>query len=94
MPTTWQVAEARRHFADVMDAASLGEPQVIARRDGSEVVMVSRAYFNTTRPNLKTALLANRFGTRGDAFDRALDEARETLGGVLANVGEADADRS
>ncbi len=56
MANSWQVAEARRHFADVIDAASHGEPQFIARRDGSEVVVVSKSYFNATRPNLRTAL--------------------------------------
>jgi prevent-host-death family protein len=94
MPRTWQVAEARRHFAEIVDAASKGEPQFITRRDGSEVVVVSRAHFNATRPNLKTALLGNRFGTRDDAFDKTLAEAGEVLGAAAAGIDRPDADRS
>jgi prevent-host-death family protein len=94
MLRNWQVAEARRHFAEIVDAASKGEPQFITRRDGSEVVVVSRSYFNATRPNLKTALLGNRFGTRGDAFDKALEEAGEALGAVVAGIDRPDANRS
>ncbi len=94
MANSWQVAEARRHFADVIDAASHGEPQFIARRDGSEVVVVSKSYFNATRPNLRTALLANAFGSRGDMLDQALSEAREVLGAAVTVAGEPDADRS
>src|SRR5689334_20527280 len=87
MPRNWQVAEARRHFAAIVDAASNGEPQFITRRDGREVVVVSRGHFDATRPNLKTALLGNRFGTRGDAFDKALEEVGEGLGAVMAGIG-------
>jgi prevent-host-death family protein len=85
---------ARRHFAEIVDAASSGEPQFITRRDSTEVVVVSRSHFDATRPNLKTALLGNRFGTRGDAFDKVLEEAGEVLGAVVAGTGGPDADRS
>ncbi|MFL5282518.1 MAG: type II toxin-antitoxin system prevent-host-death family antitoxin [Rhodopila sp.] len=93
MPRIWQVAEARRHFAEIVDAASKGEPQSITRRDGSEVVVVSRSHFDATRPHVKTALLGNRFGTRGDAFDKALEEAGEVLSAAVAGIDRPDADR-
>jgi prevent-host-death family protein len=93
VPRIWQVPEARRHFAETVDAASKGEPQLITRRDGSEVVVVSRSHFDATRPNLKTALLGNRFGTRGDAFDKALEEAGEVLSAAVAGIDRPDADR-
>jgi hypothetical protein len=76
-----------------VDAASKGEPQFITRRDGSEVVVVSRSHFDATRPNLRTALLGNRFGTRGDAFDKALEEAGEVLSAAVAGIDRPDADR-
>jgi len=94
MSRSWKVAEARRQFAAIVEAASNGEPQFITRRDGSEVVVVSRSHFNATRPNLKTALLGNRFGARGDAFDQALTEAGEVLGAAVAGIDRPDAGRS
>ena len=94
MPRNWQVAEARRHFARIVDAASKGDPQFITGRDHSELVVVSRSHFNATHPNLRTALLGNRFGTRGDVFDKALAEAGEVLGTVVAGIDRPDADRS
>jgi prevent-host-death family protein len=74
---TWQAAEARHKFSDVVDAAVRGEPQTIRRRDGREVVLVSREYFERTRPNLKTFLLTGGYAEdEDDAFDRALKEVQ------------------
>jgi hypothetical protein len=67
-----------------MDAAVDGRPQIIRRRDGREVVVVSKDYYERTKPNLKSVLLSHRFGERGDLFDTALEEARATLGTTLA----------
>ena len=83
MSDTWQAATARHQFSELVDAAVEGRPQFVRRRDGREVVVVSREYFEQTKPNLKSVLLSFRFGERGDAFDRALGEARATLGPAL-----------
>jgi hypothetical protein len=60
-----------------------GRPQLVRRRDGREVVVVSKEYYERTKPNLKTVLMSLRFGNRGDEFDAALDEARGSLSGSL-----------
>ena len=78
---TWQAADARHRFSDVVDAAVTGEPQVVRRRDGREVVVVSKEYFERTKPNLKTFLLTCGYAGEGeDAFDRALKEIRAESG--------------
>lgn len=77
MADTWQAAEARHRFTDVVDAAVAGKPQFIRRRDGREVVVISREYFEQTKPNLKSYLLAAGYaGEAEDAFDRALRGVR------------------
>lgn len=83
MVEVWQAAAARHQFSELVDAAVEGRPQFVRRRDGREVVVVSREYFERTKPNLKSVLLSFRFGERGDALDRALGEARATLGSSL-----------
>jgi prevent-host-death family protein len=79
----WQAAEARQRFSDVIDAAVDGRPQFVQRRDGKEVVVVSRAYFERTRPDLKTVLLSCQFGHDGDAFDQLLAEGREVVSALF-----------
>lgn len=77
MSETWQAAEARHRFSDLLDAAAEGRPQFVRRRDGREVVVVSREYFEKTKPDLKTVLLTAGYAPdRDDAFDDALKEAR------------------
>jgi prevent-host-death family protein len=77
MADNWQAAQARAHFAEVVDAAVEGKPQFIRRRDGNEVVLVSRAYFDRTKVNLKDYLLSAGYaGDEPDAFDEAMREAR------------------
>lgn len=83
MTDAWQAATARHRFSELVDAAVEGRPQFVRRRDGREVVVVSKEYFEQTKPNLKSVLLSHRFGERGDAFDRALSEARAVLGPSL-----------
>jgi len=79
----WQAAAARHRFSEVVDAAVKGRPQFVRRRDGREVVIVSKEYFDLTEPNLKSVLLSIRFGERGDAFDQLLNEARSTIGSAF-----------
>ncbi len=84
MSDVWQAGAARHRFSELVDAAVDGRPQIIRRRDGREVVVVSKDYYERTKPNLKSVLLSHRFGERGDVFDTALEEARATLGTTLA----------
>ena len=83
MTKVWQASDARQHFSDLVDAAVHGEPQFVTRRDGMEVVVVSRGYFDKTRPTLKDYLLTEGFAEDGeDAFDRAMRDI-ENEGGLL-----------
>jgi prevent-host-death family protein len=87
---TWRAAEARNRFTDLVDAAMEGHPQFVRRRDGREVVVVSREYFETMRPTLKAYLLAEGFAEGAeDSFDRALREIRDE-GSPFVNPGKAD----
>ena len=89
MPDHWQAAVARHRFSELVDAAVEGRPQFVRRRDGQEIVVVSKEYYERTRPDLKSVLLSYRFGERGDTFDAALAEARATLGAALTPQGLA-----
>ena len=78
MSNSWQASTARHHFTDVVDAAVGGEPQFIKRRDGREVVVVSREYFAQTQATLASYLLTA--GTVQDdegVFDRILQEIHD-----------------
>ena len=93
MADNWQAAEARHRFSDVVDAAVGGAPQFIRRRDGREVVLVSREYFDRTKPNLKTYLLSAGYAeAEDDAFDVAMRHVR-TEGGPLFGRREVDVER-
>ena len=73
MDDSWQAAQARNRFTEIVDAAVEGRPQYIRRRDGREVVLVSKEYFEKTKPNLKTYLLSARYaGDQDDEFDAAM----------------------
>lgn len=77
MADIWQAAEARNRFSDLVDAAVAGIPQFIRRRDGREVVVVSREYFEETRPNFKSYLATSGYAeSQDDAFDVALRGVR------------------
>ncbi len=78
----WQAAEARHRFSEVIDAAAAGAPQFVHRRDGQEVVVVSREYFERTRPTLKSVLLDWKWEHTDEdgAFEEALREARSVVG--------------
>lgn len=83
MSDNWQAARARAHFAELVEAAVEGKPQFIRRRDGREVVLVSRNYFDRTKMNLKTYLLtAGYAGDEPDAFDEVMQTARGRLAPV------------
>jgi prevent-host-death family protein len=84
----WQASNARLRFSQIVDAAVAGQPQFIQRRDGTEVVVVSRDYYDKTRPNLKTVLLEERYtGAGEDEFDAILREIRGSpFGTVTAPV--------
>ena len=78
MPHNRQAAEARHHFTDVVDAAVEGDPQFIRRRDGREVVVISREYFEKTKPNLRQYLLTAGYAkAEDDAFDDAVRAVRD-----------------
>ena len=80
MSDSWQAAQARAHFSDIDDAAIEGRPQFIRRRDGHEVVLVSRDYFDRTKMNLKTYLLTAGYAPdEPDAFDEAMATVRNRL---------------
>lgn len=87
MSDIWQAATARHRFTEVVDAAVEGRPQFVRRRGGREVVVVSKEYYEPTRPSLKSVLLSQRFAERGDEFDRALEEASTVLAGAFAPTG-------
>ncbi len=88
----WKASDARQHMPQIIDAAVEGDPQFVRRRDGKEVVVVSRAYFDSTRPNLKMVLLSDGYSGDGeDAFDQILRDIREDGPGfVLRQPPEAD----
>jgi PHD/YefM family antitoxin component YafN of YafNO toxin-antitoxin module len=80
MSDNWQAAQARARFAELVAAAIEGRPQFIRRRDGHEVVLVSRDYFERTKLTLKTYLLSAGYaGDEPDAFDAALADATPRL---------------
>jgi len=80
MTDDWQAAQARAHFSEVVDAAIEGKPQFIRRRDGHEVVLVSRDYFDRTKMNLKDYLLRAGYAeNEADAFDKAMQAIRSRL---------------
>jgi prevent-host-death family protein len=79
MSDVWQAATARHRLSELVDAAMEGRPQLVRRRDGREVVVVSKEYYERTKPSLKTVLMSMRFGNRSDEFDSVLDQARSNL---------------
>lgn len=74
----WQASEARAHFAEVVDDALAGAPQIIRKRSGEEVVLVSRSSFELMKPSLKDYLLRSA-GTAGADDDASLDHALAEL---------------
>jgi prevent-host-death family protein len=74
---TWAASVAKAHLPEIIDAAVAGDPQLIERRDGKEAVVVSKEYFERTRPSLKTFLLENTYSGEGEEeFDQILRDIR------------------
>jgi prevent-host-death family protein len=79
--TQWQASDARHRFSEVIDAAVKGEPQFVRRRDGREVVVVSREYFERTLPTLKGFLLTEGYASDGaDPLEQTLADVRSEGG--------------
>ena len=84
MPDSWAASAARDHFSEVLDAAVQGRPQSIRRRDGREVVVVSKEYFEKTKPDPKALLLHGGFlDDDDDTLANLYAEARQLLGATL-----------
>ena len=82
---TWQASNARLKFADIFDGAIAGQPQLVKRRDGKEVVVVSRDYYEKTKPNLKSFFLEGGYSGSGeDAFDDITGGIRGSTSGMFA----------
>ncbi len=73
----WQATRARTAFPEIIDAAVDGVPQLIRRRDGKEVVVVSREYFDANKPSLRDYLLTAGYAEEHDEFDDALRKVRQ-----------------
>ena len=81
----WQSSAARGKLSEIIDQAVAGHPQFIQRRDGKEVVVVSRDYFESTKANLKTVLLNEGYeGAGEDAFDAIMGDIRASTSGAFA----------
>jgi PHD/YefM family antitoxin component YafN of YafNO toxin-antitoxin module len=81
----WQSSMARGRLAEIVDQAVGGAPQFIQRRDGKEVVVVSREYFDCTKPNLKTFLLNEGVAGAGEEeFDAIMRDIRGETDGAYA----------
>ena len=74
----WQATKARGAFAEIIEAAVEGTPQLIRRRDGKEVVVVSREYFEAHKPNLRDYLLTSGYAEEHDEFDDVMQKVRES----------------
>ncbi|MBL8710717.1 MAG: type II toxin-antitoxin system Phd/YefM family antitoxin [Rhodospirillaceae bacterium] len=70
----WQASSARAHFAEVVDLALTGTPQIVRKRSGEEVVILSRTSFELMQPNLKDYLLRSA-GSANDDDDASVEAA-------------------
>jgi hypothetical protein len=73
----WQATRARSAFPEIINAAVDGIPQLIRRRDGKEVVVVSREYSEANKRDLRDYLLTAGYAEEHDPFDDALRRVRE-----------------
>jgi PHD/YefM family antitoxin component YafN of YafNO toxin-antitoxin module len=85
----WQAAKARGAFSSIIDAAVDGAPQLIRRRDGKEVIVISREHYEAQKPNLRDYLIRSGYAPEHDEFDEALRKVRED-GGAFFCVRAAD----
>jgi len=83
--TTWQASQARSRLGDIIDRAVSGYPQFIERRDGKEVVVVSREHFDRMTPDFKDYLLKSGYeGSGEEDFDRIMEGIRGETAGLFA----------
>jgi len=83
--SNWQASAARNRLADIIDEAVAGQPQFIRRRDGKQVVVVSRDYYERTKPTLKSYLLTAGFSGPGeDEFEAIMEGIRGETAGLFA----------
>ena len=81
----WQASVARNRLSEIIDQAVAGDPQFIERRDGKEVVVVSRDYFERTKGNLKTFLLNETYACSGEEeFDAIMEDIRPGTASVFS----------
>jgi hypothetical protein len=73
----WQAAPAREAFAELIDAAVNGTPQLVRRQDGKAVVVVSKAHVDSHEPNLRDYLLTAGYAGAHDAFNDALEKVKQ-----------------
>jgi prevent-host-death family protein len=87
----WQATKARVALSAIIDAAVDGAPQLIRRRDGKEVVVMSRAHYEAHAPNLRDYLIRSGYAPEHDEFDDAFRKVREDggafFGGRAADLG-------
>ena len=86
----WQSSVARGKLGEIIEQAAAGNPQFIQRRDGKQVVVVSRDYFEHTKANLRTFLLNEGYSGAGeDAFDAIMDDIRASTAGAFSPRGSS-----
>lgn len=77
----WQAAQARHAFSDLLARAAAGEPQVVRRRDGTEVVVLSRDAYERIRPRLGEYLLNHGYADLDDPGERLVEQALQVAQG-------------
>jgi prevent-host-death family protein len=83
----WQASEARNGFPELMRRALSGETQIVRHRNGEEVVVVSRASFEASRPTIKDYLLSGGPRSSDDNdLDRIIAENRSDGVSLLGRV--------
>lgn len=78
----WQAAQARHQFSDLLARAAAGKPQVVRRRDGTEVVVLSRAAYDEVRPRLGEYLLTHGYADLEDPEERVVEQALRVAEGA------------
>ena len=70
---TYTTSQARQNIAEVMEAATAGEPVEITRRDGSAAVRISRDDFNAWQEAKLDAEFAEIMGRHGRTIKALAD---------------------
>lgn len=70
---------AAKQLSDLIEEAAAGNPVSIATGNGTEIVMVSKSYFEKAEHLIKSPLLSSGFAAPGESdLDRALKDVRDT----------------